>query len=136
MNCLSKYSQLTEDKKEIIRKAANKYYQENKLKCAEKAKEWRIKNKEYIKDKQRLDKRNRKEEAIVYLGGRCHSCSGTFHPAIFEFHHKDPSTKEGKDPSKCLSFSWKKLQQELDKCILVCANCHRLIHHEGSYEKE
>lgn len=132
----SKYSLLSIEEKNYIKRASLKYYHTNKDKCAEKAKLWRENNKEYIKIKQREDKRKRKEQAIDYLGGKCHSCGGTFHPAIFEFHHIDPTTKGDKDPSKCLSLSWQKLQIELDKCILVCANCHRLIHHGKNYDKE
>jgi len=114
--------------KEKARAAALKYYHENKEKCAIKAKEWRAKNKEYVIQKQREDKRKRKLEAISYLGGKCFICGGEFHPAVYEFHHLDPTTKD-RDPSKMLQLSWKRLSAELDKCKLLCANCHRLEHH-------
>jgi hypothetical protein len=121
------------DKKpEYGREAAKRYYHANKEVAAEKAKAWRLANKEYVLVKQREDKRKRKLEAIDYLGNRCWSCNEQFHPAIFEFHHLDPSTKD-RDPSKMLSLSWVRLSAELDKCALLCANCHRLVHHKDKY---
>lgn len=117
---------------ELYRKAAIKYYYANKEKSAARNAKWRAENKEYIKNKQREDKRLRKLKAVEYLGGRCNRCGKDWHPAIFEFHHRDPSTKE-KDPSKLLHSSWDKVVAELDKCDLLCANCHRLTHHEENY---
>lgn len=116
----------------LYRSAALKYYYANKEKCAAKAKKWRDANRQYLLDKQREQKRIRKNEAIAYLGGVCMICGGVFHPAIYEFHHRDPKTKE-KDPSKVLSFSWKRIISELDKCDLLCANCHRFLHHGAKY---
>lgn len=112
--------------------AANKYYHANKEVCAIRAKAWRDANKDYILLKQRTDKRNRKLWAIEYLGGTCSQCGEKHHPAVYEFHHTDPATKD-RDPSKMLQLSLTKLIAELDKCILVCANCHRYIHHGDKY---
>ena len=111
---------------------ARRYYHSNKESCALRAKEWREKNKEYVLSKQREDKRLRKLWAIEYLGGKCNSCKQEFHPAVYEFHHTDPNTKEN-DPSKMLQLSLVRLQAELDKCVLLCANCHRLHHHGDRY---
>lgn len=118
--------------KEQYAKYALKYYYKNKEKCAEKAKKWRLENKEYIKEKQKIVKRERKLKAIEYLGGCCQHCNQSFHPFIYEFHHTDPLTKD-RDPSKMMSLKWDKLQAELDKCELLCANCHRFVHHGGNY---
>ena len=46
----------------------------------------------------------------------------------FEFHHLDPSKKEFGISEKGYTRSWKKVQEELDKCRLICANCHRELH--------
>ena len=117
---------------ELYREAALKYYYNNKERCAEKSKLWRKENKEYVKEKQKTQKRIRKLEAIQYLGGKCSSCKQEYHPAIYEFHHRDPTLKE-KDPSKMLSLSWERITKELDNCDLLCANCHRLEHHGKNY---
>jgi hypothetical protein len=82
--------------------------------------------------KQREKKRERKLQAIEYLGGSCKSCGGVFHPAVYEFHHLDPSKKD-KDPSKMTSLKWSRLKAELDLCVLLCANCHRIEHHGDMY---
>ena len=121
-----------EEKKERNRLAALKYYRANPEAAAERAKKWRNNNVEYRRDQQRENKRQRKLEAIKYLGGVCSRCSCAYHPAVYEFHHKDPLTKD-RDPSKMLNLSEARLYAELDKCVLLCANCHRLTHHEGNY---
>ena len=55
----------------------------------------------------------------------CQICNQSFHPVCMDFHHKDPKEKNF-DVSR-LSYSKKKTLEEIAKCILVCANCHRLI---------
>jgi predicted HNH restriction endonuclease len=117
---------------EIYRKAAKEQYYKDTDAASVRAKEWRSNNLEYIKQKQRENKRVRKNLAIAYLGGMCNKCKNTFHPAVYEFHHVDPATKD-RDPSKMLSLKWERVTTELDKCILLCANCHRLTHHESNY---
>lgn len=117
---------------EIYRKAALKTYYSDKEAAAVKVKLWRESNKDYVNQKQREDKRKRKLWAIDYLGGRCSKCEQQYHPAVYEFHHLDPLTKD-RDPSKMLSLSLNRLTAELDKCMLLCANCHRLVHHQDNY---
>lgn len=46
---------------------------------------------------------------------------------IRSFHHTDPNTKEY-SWSKLRLFSDSKIREELSKCQLLCANCHRLVH--------
>ena len=75
---------------------------------------------------------NRKIKAIQYKGSKCHRCQlhlEATHYAVFEFHHADPTTKDV-DWTKMRLSSWKKIMQELDKCVLLCANCHRITHVE------
>lgn len=117
---------------EPYRLAAKKYYHANKAKAAVRAKAWREKNKEYVRIKQRERSREHKLEAIEYLGGKCAKCNQTWHPSQYEFHHTNPLDKDG-DPSKMLQLKRERLFAELDKCILVCANCHRFIHHGENY---
>ena len=40
----------------------------------------------------------------------------------------DPNKKDFGIANKGYTRSWEKVQEELDKCIMVCANCHREIH--------
>jgi ATPase subunit of ABC transporter with duplicated ATPase domains len=126
------YKDLTEEKKEKLRQNSRNYYKNNKEARKLAHQEWVKQNKIYIRTKQREDKRLRKIRAVEYLGGRCNKCGKDWHPAIYEFHHTDPTTKD-RDPSKMLQLSWERLTSELDKCVLLCANCHRLTHHEENY---
>lgn len=95
-------------------------------------KRWEAENKPSIRTKQREDKRARKLLAIELLGGKCLDCSGVFHPAVYEFHHRNPEEKD-RDPSKMLQLSWEKISNELEKCDLLCVNCHRIRHHKEDY---
>jgi hypothetical protein len=70
----------------------------------------------------------RKKMAIEYLGGKCQKCGYDRNPAALEFHHRDGSEKE-ETINKLLRGSFKRVMEELDKCDLLCANCHRELHH-------
>lgn len=74
----------------------------------------------------------RKIDAINYKGGSCIDC-GVTHPeypyVIFDFHHLNPKEKDV-DWAKLKLRSWDKVIEELDKCVLLCSNCHRIRHYE------
>jgi hypothetical protein len=68
-----------------------------------------------------------KEKAIEYLGGKCIDCGYNKCIQALEFDHRNPEEKEFSISGKhCLS--WDKIKNELDKCDLRCANCHRERH--------
>ena len=68
-----------------------------------------------------------KQQAIDYLGGVCLDCGlDDSVIQVYDFHHLDPSEKDftlGK-----VNRSFESIKAELDKCILLCANCHRRKH--------
>lgn len=67
-----------------------------------------------------------KKRAVEYLGGKCICCGYNKSLAALEFHHLDPGQK---DPDYySLKTNFEKLKSELDKCALLCANCHREEH--------
>jgi predicted HNH restriction endonuclease len=66
-----------------------------------------------------------KERAIAYLGGKCQKCGYDACPAALDFHHLAGREKDFNISSK---QSWESIQTELDKCALLCANCHREAH--------
>jgi len=103
--------------------------------CANtKAKEHRLerrKDPEYVKNHNakitEINKQN-KRAAVEYFGGVCNDCGGSFPDCVYDFHHLDMSTKEA-NPSKILRLKDRsKVISELNKCILLCANCHRIRH--------
>ena len=79
-------------------------------------------------------RRANKIRGIEYLGGKCLDCHDVFHEAIYDFHHTDSKQKDI-TPSRLFGNKWETLQQELDKCVLLCANCHRLRHFLGAERK-
>lgn len=76
-------------------------------------------------------RRRRKLQAIEYKGGACNRCGYNRCVAALEFHHVDPTVKKFAVSAKGRTMSWQKMQAELDKCELVCANCHREIEYLG-----
>lgn len=71
--------------------------------------------------------RKRKQDAIESFGGKCHDCNKEYHPAVFEFHNLDPTQKDV-DWSKLRLRSKEAISLELSKCVMLCANCHRIRH--------
>ena len=68
-----------------------------------------------------------KTRALKYKGGECQKCGYSRCHASLEFHHIDPSEKEFSWP-KMRKRAWVDIKTELDKCDLLCANCHRETH--------
>lgn len=67
--------------------------------------------------------------AIAYKGGKCQCCGYDKCSQALEFHHIDPTQKDFGLGAKGYTRSWEKNKEELDKCVIVCANCHREIHY-------
>jgi len=80
--------------------------------------------------KQAVQKRRKalRLKAIEYKGGKCIFCGYNRYAGTLDFHHVNESSKEFGLSEKGITRSWDKIQKELDKCILVCANCHRELH--------
>lgn len=66
-----------------------------------------------------------KERAVAYLGGQCRICGYNRSSVGFDFHHLDPSQKDFNISART---SWKAIVSELEKCVLLCACCHREVH--------
>ncbi len=69
-------------------------------------------------------------KAIEHLGGKGIKCGYEKYAEVLEFHHRDPSQKDFNVSSKGHSRSWERVQKEIEKCDLLCANCHRETHAE------
>lgn len=67
-----------------------------------------------------------KLKAIEYKGGKCIVCGYHKCPNALTFHHIDPSKKSFGISGGTRSFE--KLKSELDKCVLLCHNCHAELH--------
>ena len=91
---------------------------------------WKCKKCDYLYARRYLE--NLKIKAIKYGGGECKKCGYDKCWHALHFHHIDPSKKEfaifESRPRKKKVRNWEKLKIEIDKCILLCANCHVALH--------
>ncbi len=71
-------------------------------------------------------RKRKKIELVEYKGGCCQVCGYDKSVRALEFHHIDPNEKDFTISGK--SWSFERLKNEVDKCVLVCANCHIEIH--------
>lgn len=89
-----------------------------------------FKNKNTIKVNRKRDtlsyRKQVKNQMVYYKGGKCEICGYNKCIEALEFHHLNPNEKDFNISGGTKSF--KKLKPEIDKCILVCSNCHREIH--------
>lgn len=61
--------------------------------------------------------------SIAYKGGKCQCCGYNKYVGALEFHHINSEEKDFGISAKGYTRSWERVKEELDKCILVCANC-------------
>ena len=76
--------------------------------------------------------RSMKETYVKFMGGKCEKCGiETNRYEIYDFHHINPNKKDI-GINRLFRFSKnnmeKKIKEELLKCILLCSNCHRVVH--------
>ena len=70
--------------------------------------------------------RTRKKQQLVDIfGGECGACKHKGSIAVYDFHHIDPSEKEG---TMCALANREKMAREASKCVMLCSNCHREVH--------
>lgn len=69
----------------------------------------------------------RKKDAVAYKGGKCQECGYCKNYGALDFHHRDSETKDF-DWTKLRLRSLKSIKTELDKCNLLCKNCHTAFH--------
>jgi len=75
-----------------------------------------------------------KAAAIKLLGGKCIKCGWHGNQAALQFHHSSPGKKDfmiGNVANK----SWDKIRAEIKKCVLLCANCHIVMHSTKNDER-
>jgi len=72
--------------------------------------------------------KRKKIKAVNYFGGKCQKCGYDKCVDALEFHHIDKDQKEERPSYIITHWSWERVLPELEKCILVCSNCHKEIH--------
>lgn len=69
-----------------------------------------------------------KQKIVDFKGGQCQKCGYNRCLDALELHHHDPNGKESS--IRFTNNSWHKVVKEIEKCELLCANCHREVHKE------
>lgn len=86
----------------------------------------------YAKRREKLNARRRelKKDWDVYKNTlKCSKC-GFDHPAALDFHHENPKEKTGSVNKFVSNGQFRKAYEEILKCVVLCANCHRIHHYE------
>ena len=90
----------------------------------------------YIVAAVRKRRKKVRQMAIEYKGGCCSRCGYSKCVEALEFHHLDSARKDFGISERGHSRSWERVRAELEKCILVCANCHRELHASSQLLRE
>jgi len=139
-----KHKEYREKNKEKIKEYAKKYRKKNKEKLKEHWKKYYLENKETISNKnkkyyQRPEVKKRhndrgkertkrfKKYFVEMLGNKCRGCDNDDIRCL-DFHHVDPTTSK-KETEWQNKIKFTKRVDE-DKIMLLCVNCHRIIHYE------
>ena len=83
---------------------------------------------DYLKEAVTKRRKDLMKKAREYKGGKCIACGYKKSSRALNFHHLDSNTKSFGISERGITRAWIKVQAELDKCVLVCANCHAEIH--------
>ena len=120
-----------EENKELIKERRKIRYQENKERNRQIARDYYQQNKDKQLQQHLERARNAKIKAIQIKGGKCSICGLEYNgknATVFDFHHINSNEKEFNPKRVLNSGLTDRALAELNKCILVCSNCHRMIH--------
>ena len=109
-----------------------KWKEENINRMRQYRRDWYKKNREYARNKV-IERKGEIKQWFKDLKSqlKCERCSES-HPGCLEFHHLDPADKEINLSEAVANKGWskEKIVNELQKCIVLCSNCHRKLHWE------
>lgn len=88
----------------------------------------RAKHIQYIKEYGALQRAERKQAFVNLLGGCCQRCGYHEFASALAFHHVDPASKEYPPNKVTLLLNSQRGYDELNKCVLLCGNCHYAYH--------
>ncbi len=100
---------------------------EAKAKNVVKARAWVDAHREHYREYCRARRQRTREWILEYKKRGCSTC-GESYPECLDFHHRDPKQKEFNIGLMASVISLDRIIKEVEKCDLVCANCHRKLH--------
>ena len=100
-------------KKQASRRGSAKHYEQNRVKV--------------ILASYRRKQEEKKKWFEFKSSLRCAYC-GQNHPATLDVHHEDPSQKDREVSYFVKNYQYKRAMEEVKKCLVLCANCHRILH--------
>lgn len=117
---LSEFSKKKESFQSACKSCHSKYHQD-----------WYIRNREMRRSQIRQRMKDiRSWVKSLKVGLFCSKC-GEDHPATLQFHHRDPSKKDSNLANIYLKgWSKERIMKEIEKCDILCANCHFKLHSE------
>lgn len=104
------------DRKAYMREYQKEWYKKNRQKTMQRS------------DKYRKELREWFRELVSKLS--CIKCDEN-HPGCLDFHHRDPNVKDDQIADMVANKRTKKaILEEIEKCDVLCSNCHRKLHYE------
>jgi hypothetical protein len=92
--------------------------------------EWYRRNREKTLARTRKRKQEKRKEWKEFKAGLSCLFCGMQHEAVIEFHHPEGSeTYDTKVHNYVQAGQWKRAYKEVEKCIPLCSNCHRILHY-------
>lgn len=102
----------------------------DKARNRERKREWYQTNRETQYARVKEQQQKNQQWFIEYKATlKCERCSED-HPAVLDFHHRDPSKKSSHLSGAAVRKGWSvaRLKEEIAKCEVLCSNCHRKLH--------
>ncbi len=78
------------------------------------------------KKKRRDERKQRLNELKLYRG--CCSCGYNAHFLALAFHHTESGKEINISAAANQGWSWARIEAELEKCDVICHNCHAIEH--------
>jgi hypothetical protein len=85
-------------------------------------------NKQYYFDRNNRVRKEKRDYIRSFKDRPCEDCGISYPYFVMDLHHTDPSTKT-MSPCALINRGWKRLIAEINSCIVLCANCHRIRTH-------
>ena len=119
------------------------YRKENSATLAQRKRQYYLDNHEEIcrknrhrrrKNRQKINAQNKgrmvklKQKFVELAGQKCQRCGYDEFNSGLEFHHIDPESKDSTPTKVIYSGDFDAAYSELDKCALLCRNCHQAFH--------